>query len=155
MTETTSAFGLAIDCAKVRELIEAYVDNELAADKKLSVSKHLGHCEDCSKEESILRRIDAAFEMLDIKKAPDRFTESVLREISELAVDAPPEREQFILSKWSKLLGMKQIWSDMGIGFNVVRRGLKFAKYLPAPSLKLRLEGFGLARVPVSVGIRW
>ena len=149
------AFGLAMDCVATCELLEAYVDNELPQNKRLAVAEHLAQCKNCSAEEAILRRIDAAFKLLDIKEAPDGFTESVLREISELSVDAPPEREQFILNRWSALLGIKHLWSDASIGFNIVKKGMKFVKYLPTPELKLRTEGFGLSRIPVSVGIRW
>ena len=144
-----------MDCVTTRELIEAYIDNELSPNKRLAVAEHLARCEECSAEEAIFRQIDATFKLLDIKEAPDGFTESVLREISELSVDAPLEREQFILNRWNALLGIKQIWNDASIGFNILRRGLKFIKYLPTPKLKLRTEGFRLSRIPVSVGIRW
>jgi len=144
-----------MDCVVTRELLEAYVDNELPENKRQAVVEHLARCKDCFAEEATLRQIDAAFKLLDIKKAPDDFTELVLREISELSIDAPPEREQFILNRWSAFLGVKQLWSSAGIGFDTVRRGLRFIKYLPTPELKLRTEGFGLSRIPVSVGIRW
>lgn len=151
-----------MDCMETRKLLEAYVDDELAEDKKLAIAEHLAQCEDCSTEESILRRIDAAFKLLDIKEAPAGFTESVLREIAELSVDAPPEREQFILNRWGAFLGIKQLWSGANIGFNIVKGmrrgvsgGVKFAKYLPTLELRLRTEGWKPARIPLSVGIRW
>jgi len=151
-----------MNCMETRKLLEAYVDNELSQNKKLAVAEHLAGCEDCSAEEAILRRIDSAFKLLDVKEAPDGFTESVLREISELSVDAPPEREQFILNRWSALLGVNQLWSGANIVFNfvksmrrVVSGGLKFAKYLPSLELKLRTEGWKPSRISLSVGIRW
>lgn len=64
-------------CEQIRERLSAWLDGELTAEESRQVAAHLEVCADCSRELSLLERLDAALGTL-AAPVPNRLPERVL-----------------------------------------------------------------------------
>ncbi len=66
-----------MDCRKTGELLSAYWDRELAADRRRQVEEHLQACASCRRELALLRRLDEALGAMAVPP-PTQTAERVL-----------------------------------------------------------------------------
>ena len=69
------------DCAKIREELSAYLDNELAKEERSLIGDHIKSCASCAAELDSLRRYADAAASLKGIKAPEGFLASVRERI--------------------------------------------------------------------------
>ena len=61
-----------MECEKVRALLEAYVDNELAEAERSTLSEHIAGCEQCGPEATALERLrDSVRRSVPVYRAPE------------------------------------------------------------------------------------
>lgn len=66
-----------IDCTEVRDLIQAYEDDELPASERTAVAKHLQTCADCSKALADLQRLRSTIRAGGTFAPPPGFEERI------------------------------------------------------------------------------
>jgi intracellular sulfur oxidation DsrE/DsrF family protein len=69
-----------MDCAKTRQLAQAYVDRELDVTSSLALEEHFAACADCRQHHAALRRVRAAVG-INIEPAPAALRERITRRL--------------------------------------------------------------------------
>lgn len=77
-----------MDCSEVKELLSAYVDDELAANERTAVCEHVERCADCAQEIARFRALSTLAADLPLREPPMRLWSQLEREL-----DAEPEVE--------------------------------------------------------------
>lgn len=84
---------MALDCDKVRELLSAFVDEELTAEEKSEVSEHLQSCSECRRERDSYYRLRNRLRSGEEEPLPAEFS-ARLHE----ALMAEPKRSEKVVS---------------------------------------------------------
>jgi anti-sigma factor RsiW len=72
-----------------RELLSAYLDDELAVEERMAVDRHLAECEDCRAELSALGDLARAVRDEDVPEAPADLVETIGRRLDAATVLRP------------------------------------------------------------------
>ena len=72
-----------MDCNRVKDLLYAYIDNELEPALREGVTEHLSRCEGCREELTSMKRYTEVMVSLERKKAPEDFLESVHQHLDQ------------------------------------------------------------------------
>ncbi len=116
-------------CGEVRELLFAFLDNELDAALSIEVQRHLEHCPECAREAEtermIQKRLAGVMERVAVKpSAPDEWLRAVVT-----GPASPPPRRRLQL----------RVWLSLGVGVAaVLLLGLFVQKYLGAKTTSPR-----------------
>jgi hypothetical protein len=72
-----------MNCNRVKNLLDAYIDNELEPEVRKAVKEHLSRCEECSEEFSSMKRYTEVMALLERKRAPDDFLKGVHQHLDQ------------------------------------------------------------------------
>jgi hypothetical protein len=72
-----------MDCTEVKELLSAYFDDELAAQKRTAVSEHLAGCAECSTELAGFERLSELARALDTPMSPPHMWSHLEQQLEE------------------------------------------------------------------------
>jgi hypothetical protein len=72
-----------MNCNRVKDLLYAYIDNELEPALKGRVTEHLSRCEGCREELTSMKRYAEVMVSLERKKAPEDFLERVHQRLDQ------------------------------------------------------------------------
>ena len=155
-----------MNCATVRQLLNEYVENNLTHSASQLLSEHLQQCRQCAAEEDLLRTLAATLRSLPQMRAPLDFTEDVMEKLSQLggiSATEPPVEHDVSLSSQEKAGLLSTLVSASGlrptwIGVRMMARSVTFTKYVPRPTVKLRIgnaRSQSLTKLPLALGFRW
>lgn len=111
-----------IACARVRVLLEAYVDGDLAPDDAAKVRLHLSTCEDCRRQHHQATSIPFRLKALTSPQAPETLITNVMR-----AVAPPPSgyRRAWTLLAPEAVLAAFILWYLSGLdGLSSIASGI-------------------------------
>jgi anti-sigma factor (TIGR02949 family) len=91
-----------MDCNEVRPLIDAYVDNELAASEARRVHAHLARCGECRQASAAVLALSHAVRTAEYHRAPEGLRARIALRLPETAVaDEPlPPRRRLTFASW-------------------------------------------------------
>ena len=145
-----------MNCTTVRQLLSEYIENNLTDSAFESVSRHLQECKRCAAEEHLLRTLAATLHSLPRMPASLGFTGEVMERLPHLG-DMPAAgstEEAGLLSTLASASGLQPMW----IGVRMMTRSMRFARYMPRPTVRLRVgddRSQSLTKLPLAVGFRW
>ena len=145
-----------MNCAEVRQLLNEYVEKSLNDNDSRSLLEHLQECRQCAMEERVLHTLVMTLRSLPQKSAPAYFTDQVMEKLSQ-PDDMPATidtEEAGFLSRLASVSGLKSMW----IGAKMTSRSVGFVKYMPRPTVKLRVgdnRAQSLTKLPLALGFRW
>jgi anti-sigma factor RsiW len=77
-----------MDCDRYEESLSAYVDGELAYEKRAELEKHLLDCPDCSRRLEEMRRIESFKPLLEPKEVPPEKWRECWEEVKKQTTDS-------------------------------------------------------------------
>jgi hypothetical protein len=72
-----------MNCNRVKDLLDAYIDNELEPEVRKAVKEHLSRCGECSEEFSSMKRYKEVMASLERKRAPEDFLKGVHQQLDQ------------------------------------------------------------------------
>lgn len=72
-----------MNCNRVKDLLDAYIDNDLEPALREGVTEHLSRCEGCREELTSMKRYTEVMVSLERKKAPEDFLESLHQRLDQ------------------------------------------------------------------------
>ncbi len=141
-----------MDCITVCKLLNEYIEDNLTDSVSQALSEHLQKCEQCAAEERLLRGLAAALRSLPQRSAPPDFTMEIMAALAQS--DDVSAEASGVLSTLVSRSGLGPAW----IGMKMVARSVKFAEYMPRPTVRLRIgdsRSRSLTKLPLALGFRW
>jgi hypothetical protein len=93
-----------INCEQFRDLLDAYLDGELAPSEAALMASHLSGCKNCSRELELAKTVQNALHALPERECPERVVQSALEKMKrkEPSKSAPQPKPLIIrdLLKW-------------------------------------------------------
>jgi len=86
-----------MDCGRIDERIDAWLDGELSERERREIARHLDECARCAAEHGALLAAVQRLEMLADPAAPEDFVTSVMTRLPERAEAASPARVAWAL----------------------------------------------------------
>jgi anti-sigma factor (TIGR02949 family) len=113
-------------CAWAQEMIEAYVDGELSADKAARLESHLLSCPTCAEELALAKRVKRTLGDLPQQSCPDKIVDAVL---ARAAIESPAAKRHRVRAAdvgrytwvW-RAAAIAAVVVLVGIGISVFRR---------------------------------
>jgi len=145
-----------LNCAEARQLLNEYVENTLTDSISQSLLEHLQECKQCAMEEGLLHTLVMTLRSLPRKSAPAGFTDQVMEKLSQ-----PDDIPAIITTKKAGLLSRLASTSGLkpaGIGTKMAARSVGFVKYVPRPTVRLRVgddRTRSVTKLPLAFGFRW
>jgi hypothetical protein len=156
-----------VKCEKVIQLLDEYVEGNLADTVAQQLSEHIEKCGKCSAEEVFLRSMMEILCSLPDRSASQDFADAVMDKLSWLESNSASDeskiyitdpgslQEDGLLSELISRSGVKPVW----IGIKMMIRPVKYTKYMmPRPTVKIRTGDArvkSLTKLPVALGFRW
>jgi predicted anti-sigma-YlaC factor YlaD len=106
-----------MNCKKIRILLSAYIDRELAGKEEESVNEHLKVCRDCSEELEYLKQTKKLFLYKEKVEPPPFFETRLFNRIDNAGAIQPSLRGYFNVVR--KMIPVFLILSVIGIGIFV------------------------------------
>jgi hypothetical protein len=75
-----------MNCKRIKDLLDAYIDNELVPELKERITEHLSRCKGCREELISMQRYTEVMVTLERKKAPEDFLERVHQRLDQTSL---------------------------------------------------------------------
>jgi len=103
-----------MNCKKIRNLLQLYIDNTLTFGEKQLVEQHLEKCSECRAELKSLSAVVRLIKSLPEVSTSPNFTENLMSKISQIEEE---ERER-IIPAWQ--MSLKNLWSTPRYRYSLV-----------------------------------
>ena len=90
------------ECEWARELIDAFLDDELSGKDKARLENHVAACFSCKEELALARKVKRELRALPQKECPERVVAAILEKIPAESPEVPEEKPGIRAIPWFK-----------------------------------------------------